>query len=69
MKALKFRTATRNTRIRVRKGNEIKEDMYFCFKCNFQITKTKISNFQARDIYSENKLANDIFGQILRKVI
>ena len=68
-KVLKFRTSTRNTKIRSRKGKEINEDMYFCFKCNFQITTKKIKSFQGGDIHSDNKQANDIFNQILRKVV
>jgi len=41
-KELKFRLAGSRNSIRSRKGADTVEDMYFCFKCDFQITGSKL---------------------------
>jgi uncharacterized protein with PIN domain len=39
---LKHRVANRKTKIRARHYSDIKDDMYFCFKCDFQISQHKL---------------------------
>lgn len=40
---LKFRVSNRNTKIRARGyKNNLSEDMYFCFRDNFQISREKL---------------------------
>ena len=63
---LKFRTRDRKTNIRARDGKQINKDMYFCFKCNFQISEQKL--FKITDNYVKTE-EEKLFDEIMRKVV
>lgn len=43
-KKLQFRLKTSNTHIRARGyQNNLRDDMYFCFRCDFQISRNKLA--------------------------
>jgi ABC-type transporter MlaC component len=45
-KKLQFRLARSKNSIRSRRGADTVEDMYFCFKCDFQITGSKLMSIK-----------------------
>jgi len=63
---LKFRIKERKTNIRAREGHQLKQDMYFCFRCDFQISEKKL--FKVNEGYVKTE-EEKMFDDIMRKVV